>query len=307
MSAQVESRPVEVMTQNLKEHDGRLYNDVQDDYALPADQEEIDRLNSQHRALTMLYDSLIPEPIKASLVEQTNPRILDVGCGTGIWSIEVAEEIPTASVIGVDLVSIHPKSYPSNVLFQKLDILESFPEGWEGSFDLVHARYLIAGIRDFSLLLSRLTKLLKPNGHLIIMEPQALWNTVNDDIHKTCPSTAQISKIVYDAMLKLGIDPIPGKRVSEHLKANVQYDQVETITKDLPLSPWSSDPRMKEIGQAHLPVTLTLPGAFRRLTLSSGLIDEEAYDKLVRGSQEEVRKAEGQLIFPVWLIWARKK
>ncbi|WWC73334.1 uncharacterized protein I206_107301 [Kwoniella pini CBS 10737] len=307
MATQVDGRYTGIRSHELKEHEGRLYNDVQANYALPADQEEIDRLNSQHRALTMLYGAVIPEPIKANLIEKTKPRILDVGCGTGIWSIEVGEEIPKASIIGVDLVSIHPKNYPSNVSFEKFDILEDFPTSWQGSFDLIHARYLIAGIRDFEGLLSRLYKLLKPNEYLIIMEPQAIWNTANNDFQITCPNTAKICKIVYDTMIKLGIDPIPGQRVSEYIRSNARFEDVKTITLDLPLSPWSSDPRLKAIGQAHLPVTLSLPGAFRRLTLGSGLIDEKEYDEYTINSKEEIKRAEGQLIFPVWMISAKRK
>ncbi|OCF60351.1 hypothetical protein L486_03033 [Kwoniella mangroviensis CBS 10435] len=303
----------------LREHDGRLYNGVQGDYALPADQEEIQRLNSQHKALTMA-STITKRPIiikyritgtriQSSLLAQSSPRVLDVGCGTGIWSIQVGEKLPQVSVTGVDLVSIHPPTYPSNVNFEKLDILQEFPDGWEGSFDLVHARYLIAGIRDFSLLLSRLTKLLKPNGHLVVVEPQARFRTVDNDIKEVCPMTSRISAVVCDAMLKLGIDPIPGKKVSTYLQENLnlEYDEVETKTLDMPLSPWSDDPRLHQIGQAHLPNSLSLPGAFRRLTVGSGIITEKWYDELTKGCQEEMIKAEGKLVLPVWLIWAKKK
>ncbi|WWC97769.1 hypothetical protein V866_004655 [Kwoniella sp. B9012] len=287
MSTKLECvRPTQFGIENsLKEHDGRLYNGVQDDYALPADQEEIQRLNSQHKALTM------------------------ASCGTGIWSIQVGEVIPQASVTGVDLVSIHPPNYPSNVNFEKFDILQEFPDGWEGSFDLVHARCLIAGIRDFSLLLSRLTKLLKPNGHLIVVEPQARFSTVDNDIKQVCPKTSSISAVVCDAMLKIGIDPIPGMKVSTYLQQNLnlEYDEVETQTLAMPLSPWSDDPRLHQIGQAHLPNSLSLPGAFRRLTVGSGIITEQEYDELTKGCQEEMIKAEGKLVLPVWLIWAKKK
>jgi len=31
------------------------------------------------------------------------PRILDVGCGSGIWAKEIAEVLPRAQLVGVDL------------------------------------------------------------------------------------------------------------------------------------------------------------------------------------------------------------
>ena len=33
-------------------------------------------------------------------------RILDVGTGTGLWAIDVADQIPSAHVVGVDLLPI---------------------------------------------------------------------------------------------------------------------------------------------------------------------------------------------------------
>lgn len=35
-------------------------------------------------------------------------RILDLGTGTGIWAIEVADRYPSASVIGTDLSPVQP-------------------------------------------------------------------------------------------------------------------------------------------------------------------------------------------------------
>jgi len=36
-------------------------------------------------------------------------RILDIGTGTGIWAIDVADEYPMAEVIGTDLSPIQPR------------------------------------------------------------------------------------------------------------------------------------------------------------------------------------------------------
>ena len=41
-------------------------------------------------------------------------RILDIGTGTGIWAIEMADRFPNAIVIGTDLSPTQPSWYASN-------------------------------------------------------------------------------------------------------------------------------------------------------------------------------------------------
>jgi ubiquinone/menaquinone biosynthesis C-methylase UbiE len=67
-------------------------------------------------------------------------RIVDVGTGTGLWVIEVAEEFPTTMVYGIDLSPIQQTSIPSNAQFRVMDLNEGL--GFDdGSTDLVHSRY----------------------------------------------------------------------------------------------------------------------------------------------------------------------
>lgn len=74
-------------------------------------------------------------------------RILDIGCGTGTWCIEMADSYPSAEVIGVDLSPSQPLLVPPNASFQLDDIEEEWT--WTRSFDYIHTRYMAGVICDW--------------------------------------------------------------------------------------------------------------------------------------------------------------
>ena len=53
------------------------------------------------------------ERILAPRHDSIRPAILDVGTGSGIWAIEMAERFPHAEVTGIDLAPVAPKRYVS--------------------------------------------------------------------------------------------------------------------------------------------------------------------------------------------------
>lgn len=97
------------------EENGRLYAAYGMHKAwLPIDDAELDRNDLQHCKLTLLLeDKLFIAPIG------DNPQnILDLGTGSGIWAMDVADTYPSAAVIGVDLAPTQPSMIPPNVHFE---------------------------------------------------------------------------------------------------------------------------------------------------------------------------------------------
>jgi 2-polyprenyl-3-methyl-5-hydroxy-6-metoxy-1,4-benzoquinol methylase len=95
---------------------GRTY--YGQEYPLPNDELEKDRLDFQHEIFCITFDG----QLFTCPVEKLD-RVLDVGTGTGIWSMNFGDAHPEAAVLGIDLSPSQPEWVPPNVRFQ-LDDLE---------------------------------------------------------------------------------------------------------------------------------------------------------------------------------------
>ncbi|CAJ0898855.1 15888_t:CDS:2 [Entrophospora sp. SA101] len=100
--------------------DGRRFHNENDaSYVLPNDDKEVDRLQMQHYLMKHVWGSNFSSPIETKL-KQHGSRVLDVGCGTGIVSLDMAHTFLNCEFIGIDISPIYPSEIkPSNVKFQK--------------------------------------------------------------------------------------------------------------------------------------------------------------------------------------------
>ncbi|KAI8883266.1 S-adenosyl-L-methionine-dependent methyltransferase [Backusella circina FSU 941] len=151
--------------------EGRAYHNIQTStYCLPRDELEQDRLNSQHFSLKALFSGNILPTVSALL--PSNAKILDIGCGSGSWVMEMAIDHPGCQVTGVDMSDMFPTTIrPENVKFELLNVLDGLPYA-DNSFDFVHMRLMIAALRstEWPLVLTEIRRVLKPGGLLQLVE-----------------------------------------------------------------------------------------------------------------------------------------
>ncbi|KAG8907300.1 hypothetical protein FRB99_004749 [Tulasnella sp. 403] len=157
----------------LRELHGRTFNSTIQAYILPADDEEQDRQDMQHRAMYHFVGGLFPWPERVEpLLAPSNthrPAILDIGTGSGTWVLDMGQRYPHADVVGIDLVPplIEVQNIPENCRFEIDDVNLSMMH-YASTFDFVHMRAVDPGIHDFESWLYSIAQVLKPGGEMIM-------------------------------------------------------------------------------------------------------------------------------------------
>ncbi len=230
-------------------HGRTFQNSKTTEYWGPNDERQNAGLDIAHHFLTMLIgDRLFSAPITEPL-----HRVLDVGTGTGIWAIDMADTYPTAQVIGTDISPIQPGWLPPNCSFQ----IDDAQLEWTfspGTFDFVHIRALYGSIDDWGKLYSQAFRALRPGGWLEDLEFTITLHSdtpaVRDDPDHIFKRWASVFFEATDRLgktLRIGMD----SRMRA-LMAQAGFVDVVERQYQVPSGGWSSDARMKMIGRYNL-------------------------------------------------------
>jgi SAM-dependent methyltransferase len=176
-------------------------------------------------------------------------KILDLGTGSGIWAIDMAEKYPSAVVVGVDTAAVQPEMVPQNLQFEIDDVENEWIYG-HNSFDFIHARELVLSIRDWPRLISQSYDHLKPGGYLQLAGSVPSFKS-DDGTLPLDSAYVQIGDIYFQMGDRIGVsgkDPLKWK--DQLIDAGFE-DVVERVFK-IPTNPWPKDERLKKIGAFEL-------------------------------------------------------
>jgi SAM-dependent methyltransferase len=125
------------------------------------------RFSKIHRRL-MLDKSLFH-----SLVNDNNKKILDLGCGSGAYLKYFASR-GYKQLFGIEPDTELIKRIPGNIAEVKVGIAERIPFG-DNSFDAVFVygvlHHMPTDKKNYIMACDEMLRILKPGGHLFIMEP----------------------------------------------------------------------------------------------------------------------------------------
>lgn len=309
----------------VRKEGGREFNTLSEVYPLPAD--DGDRLDKQHRAFSLSLGGLYPAPevVRAALAPQAGvtKRILDIGCGSGIWCTEMAREFPHCQVLGIDLapVPLDPEDLPPNCSFEMDDVNQGL-DHLQGMYDLVHARAFAIGLKDFRTSLQQIVECLKPGGILIWMDGDydfysgwpmtyvPYWSSSN-------PHGSYTQRVLYEfrkSAILSGSDVRTMEKVLQEGFWNnapmLDPGTCKTAGVYLPIGPWceQGDPaqqeQLKYVGMLLRHMFFETSKATQPSIIKAGWSKQES-DRWAARMREECQH--GTMGFRMHLAWGRRR
>nr|AMD39000.1 methyl transferase [Fusarium babinda] len=256
-------------------------------YLFPIDSEELNRLDIFHKVFLLARDN---KPFQAP-IRRPSPRIMDIGTGTGIWAINVAEEcFSDAQIMAVDLNQIQPALIPPGVMPMQFDIEESVWGPLLADCDLIHMRMLLGSIQTdlWPQIYRKLFEHLTPGiGHLEHIEVD--WTPRCDDDERPANSAfVKWAELFLDGMDRFNRSArVTPQETQQQLEAAGFTDVRHEVTKAY-VCPWSPDRQEREIarwfniGLSHSLEAMSLKPLIEKL----GLKAEEVRELCSRAKRE---------------------
>ncbi|KAI2478875.1 Tam Trans-aconitate methyltransferase [Pyrenophora tritici-repentis] len=261
------------------EIEGRLYPSYgKHAYGMPIDEKELDRIDLQHHKYTLLLrDRLFIAPIPDTTLNSANARVLDLGTGTGIWAMDMADKYPLANIIGVDIAATQPAFVPPNCTFEIDDVEEDWPYRPD-HFDFIHGRDLMTAVRDWPRLIQQAYTHLKPGGWIQLAStiPGALSD---DDTIPPNSGYVESGRLYFEIAEKMGA-PLDAPRAWNAQMKDAGFINVTDEVFKLPMGTWPRSKRLRTIGR--LEQIMILEGGFEAYML-------RGYTQVLGGRPEDLQ------------------
>ncbi|KAG0308612.1 hypothetical protein BGZ97_013319 [Linnemannia gamsii] len=227
---------------------------------------------------------------KSPLDKSKVRTILDVGCGPGTWTMEMANEFPDATVTGIDLSSVFPSAIiPGNCRFLQHNILEPLPFP-DNHFDFVYQRLLISGltVEGWAKVIKEFERVTKPGGWIELVECDSHGGNNG-------PHSLKIWNWITTALGSRGIDSSftrdPGLECAL-VKSGVE--NVTMLTLKLPTGKFGG-----KIGQLLKENLFAFWNAITPMIVHGAGADKVEYEEALRKADREVEEYKSYHIFYV--------
>ena len=215
------------------DENGRIYATYgKNMQGIPIDEQEQYRNDVQHAKFTTLLD----DRLHLAPIAQPPQNILDLGTGTGIWAIEMADRHPSARVIGIDIAPVQPTLVPPNCQFE----IEDIENDWlfkKNSFDFIFGRELLLSITDWPQLINQAFDHLKPGGYLELSMTDSRTCCADGSLDLKTSYFAESANILWEIGERMGT-PLDAHEKWRDQFMEAGFDKVQDHIFKIPTGPW---------------------------------------------------------------------
>lgn len=274
-------------------------------YLLPRDAPEAKRLDTQHEIFRITFSgNLFFSPIT---LDQPKCRVLDLGCGTSSWGIEIAEKNPSTMIIGIDLGQPQPDYKPPNYTY----LQDNFEKSWpfdssdpQQKFDFIHHRFVLVSMRNHNAYIAQAFEHLKPGGYFEIQDFELPFKT-------STPKYTRWSDDLDTAQKAQGIDMQAANKWDGWLAA-AGFVDIEHKYFDWPIGVREEDAargdeRLVRVGEEMMVnMTVGMKGFSNAAYTKYYGWSEEKLDSLLEEVKLELRQNPGKNVMPLHVVYGRK-
>ncbi|CAI2168379.1 6838_t:CDS:2 [Funneliformis geosporum] len=248
-----------------------------------------------HNLIDVTY--LLPNDEKEvhELLKAGGAKVLDVGCGTGLWLLDMAKEYPDSSFIGIDMSPIFPgvNHIPQNVAFLQHNLNNGLPFPNE-TFDFVFQGFLGNNVinKQWEYYTREMIRVTKPGGWVEIFD-------YDIDYQNSGPKFAEYMGLVQSGLEAKGINPQPETYVPQLLKNCQKLSEVYYEEENIPLGS-----RAGQLGEMVMAYCFMTFDAFKLLFTSAWGVSDEVFDTIYDCVRPEVDEFK---IFLKTFRWYSKK
>ncbi|KAG9294400.1 hypothetical protein G9A89_001905 [Geosiphon pyriformis] len=274
--------------------EGRRYHNVKRSrYYLPNDEKELELSHKIHKFTRGIWQSNFSSPIQEQLMKG-GVRVLDVGCGSGSWIIDMAKQYPNCHFTAVDMSPLISRdSQPENVRFYEEDIIDglSFPNE---TFHYVHMQNMTAAFSEseWHTAIRELERVLKRGGYIELMEYEL---TLHND--------GPISKLLFSSFVtdlkSRGMASTIYQEMVQLLTANQRFSRITKLQVSAPFGKWAG-----KFGKEMAEVLFTSFRSFKTKISNILGLEPQEFDDMLETWSEEIDEYKPYWIAYRW--WAQK-
>ncbi|KAF0527523.1 S-adenosyl-L-methionine-dependent methyltransferase [Gigaspora margarita] len=202
---------------------------------MPSDEMELRRLEIAHVLKRFSWKGNFSAPVE-EILKKGKATVLDAGCGAGCWVLDLGQDYPNSTFVGIDIQS---KGFPSvnerspNTGFLVHNLLSGIPFPDE-TFDYVHmeSMWLAFTKQQYMNVIHELVRVTKYHGWIEIYE-------VNFDLKNLGSSMKSVQDAFHAKLKENGFDPMLFLEISKCLKSINELTNIEYKKVNVSLGGWA--------------------------------------------------------------------